>query len=291
MGSDMTILILGATGNTGSEVVRQLKVKQVDFSVMVRTAESATALELNSDQIKLGNFDDVDSLASAMQGIESVYLAMPIHPDNKLWTENVIAAMQASGARHLVKLSGMGASEDAGSDIIRTHAITDQLVKNSGLDYTLVQPNSFYQNLYGSLDTLKKMGQLFLNMKDAKQSVVDIRDVAAVAVAAVTEAGHAGQTYLLSGPEALTVADQTKILSELSSKDLEYVAIPKDAAQQGMQDAGMPLWLAGQLAEIIDWFSLGGYAQVTDDIEKVLGRPARKFSAFATEFSELLREN
>ncbi|WP_375753838.1 SDR family oxidoreductase [Vibrio sp. HN007] len=285
----MTILVLGATGNTGSEVVNQLKEKDVPFRVMVRSAAGAAPLGLNEGQIRLGNFDNVESMAEAMKGITHVYLAMTAHPDNQKWVANVLEAMSKSGAKHLVKLSGMGASTDAGSEIIRTHAITDEMVKKSGLDYTLIQPNSFYQNLFGSLETIKNMGQFFLPLGDAKQSVVDIRDVAAVAVAALTEEGHNGQTYLLSGPEALSSAEQAAIISKAADKEIQYIAVPKAAAEDAMKSSGMNEWLAIHLAEILDWFAQGSYAYVTDDVEKVLGRPARTFDAFAQEFTPLIK--
>lgn len=285
----MTILVLGATGNTGSEVVRQLKGKGAEFSVLVRNVESAAPLALNREQIRVGDFSDVESMKKAMEGVSKVYLAMVAHPDNKQWVANVIEAMQTNGAKHLVKLSGMGASKEAGSEIIRVHAETDEMVKASGLTYTLVQPNSFYQNLFGSLETIKSMGQFFLPLRDAKQSVVDIRDVAAVVVASLTEAGHEGKTYLLSGPQAITFAEQAEILSKVTNKDIQYIAVPKEAAAEAIKAAGMNEWLAVHLAEILDWFAQGNYDYVTTDVEEVLGRPAITFSEFAEEFASFIK--
>ena len=285
----MTILVLGATGNTGSEVVKQLKQKNAAFRVMVRNTQSAAPLCLADDQVRLGNFDDIDSLTRTMDGITSVYLAMVAHQDNQKWVENVITAMKAAGAKHLVKLSGIGATEDAGSEIIRVHAKTDKMVQGSGLDYTLIQPNSFYQNLFGSVETIKNSNQFFLPLKDVKQSVVDIRDVAAVAVAALIDTGHAGKTYLLSGPQSLSFAEQAKILSDAAGKDIQYIHVPKEAAEEAMSSSGMDPWLAAHLAEIMDWFTQGSYDYVTDDIEQVLGRPARTFAAFAKEFAPLVQ--
>ena len=285
----MTILVLGATGNTDSEVVQQLKQKNAAFRVMVRNTQSAAPLCLTDDQVRVGNFDDIDSLTRAMDGIDSVYLAMVAHQDNQKWVENVITAMKAAGTKHLVKLSGIGATEDAGSEIIRVHAKTDKMVKGSGLDYTLIQPNSFYQNLFGSVETIKNSNQFFLPLKDVKQSVVDIRDVAAVAVAALIDTGHAGKTYLLSGPQSLSFAEQAKILSDAAGKDIQYIHVPKEAAEEAMSSSGMDPWLAAHLAEIMDWFTQGSYDYVTDDIEQVLGRPARTFAAFAKEFAPLVQ--
>lgn len=284
----MDILVLGATGNTGSEVVRQLQVANADFGVMVRNADSVTSMNLEPQQIRLGNFDDLTALQKAMQGVKKVYVSMPAHQDNVQWVNNILNAAKSAQVEHIVKLSGMGAHHEAGSSIIRTHAQTDDLLKQSGIAWTLIQPNSFFQNLYGSLSTINSMGQFFLPLADAKQSVVDIRDVAAVVVESLLGKNHQGQTYLISGPEALSFAEQAQIISEVSGKQVEYVAVPEQAAAAAMKDAGMDPWLSDALAEILAWFGQGGYAEVTDTVERVTGKPARSFTDFAKELSEAI---
>ncbi len=285
----MDILVLGATGNTGSEVVRQLKEAGETFGVMARNANAAEALSLSTEQVRIGSFDDVASMTSALAGIKKIYVAMPAHPENVQWTKNVIEAAKAAGVEHIVKLSGMGAKADAGSAIIRTHVVTDDLLKASGITYTIVQPNSFYQNLYGSLETINSIGKFFLPLAQAKQSVIDIRDVAAVIVASLTKSGHENQTYLISGPEALTFAEQAAILSEEANKEIEYVAVPQEAAEAAMKDAGMNDWLAENLAEILAWFGEGHYTDVTNTVEQVTGNKPRTFRAFAKEFAHAVK--
>jgi uncharacterized protein YbjT (DUF2867 family) len=281
----MKILVLGATGNTGSEVVRQLSDINAEFGIMARNENAAEKLGLTAEQVRIGNYDNVDAMTAAMQGIEKIYVAMPAHPDNLVWTENVVAAAKAANIRQIVKLSGMGAKADAGSEIIRTHVATDDVVKASGIDYTIVQPNSFFQNLYGSLAIINAMGKFFLPLANAKQSVIDVRDVAAVVVTALTQSGHENQTYLISGPEALTFTEQAEILSQAAGKEIEYVAVPEEAAAAAMKEAGMDNWLAEKLAEIMAWFSEGHYAEVTDTVEKVTGNKPRNFRDFAAEFA------
>lgn len=284
----MTVLVLGATGNTGTEVVKQLHDLGIKPKVMLRDVSKAEALHVSEENVRVGDFDSVEALTNAMNGVEKLYLAMPASEHNEIWVRNVLAAMQTAGVKHIVKLSGFGAHESAGSEIIRVHAATDALIKESGVRYTLLQPNSFFQNLYGSLTSIQTTGQFYLPLANAKQSVVDIRDVAAVAVAALTEAGHDNQVYKLSGPEALTFAQQADILAAKSGKPVDYVAVPEAAAAEAMKGAGMPVWLAEKLAEILAWFAQGAYAEVTDTVERVLGRPARRFDVFADEFVQAL---
>ena len=109
--------------------------------------------------------------------MDRLYVAMPAHPDNEAWMGNVSSAAKNAGVRHIVKLSGMGASLDAGSDIIRVHAKTDALLKASGLAYTLLQPNSFYQNTFSAIPTIRSQGAIYMSLGDSRQSFIDIRDV------------------------------------------------------------------------------------------------------------------
>ncbi|GAA5217125.1 SDR family oxidoreductase [Corallincola platygyrae] len=285
----MDILILGATGNTGSEVVNQLKQVNADFGVMVRKAEAAAKFDLEDSQIRLGDYGDITAMTQAMTGVKKIYVAMPAHPSYRQWIENVLTAAKTAGIQQIVKLSGMGAKADAGSEIIRVHAATDEMVKASGINYTLVQPNSFFQNLYGSLATINEMGMFFLPLADAKQSVVDIRDVGAVVVAALTQEGHEGEVYQLSGPQALTFAEQADIISRAVGKEIRYVAVSGEDAAAEMKQAGVDDWLAEHLAEIMVWFSEGHYACVTDDVARATGKPARSFEAFAKEFAKAVQ--
>ncbi|MFA0194149.1 SDR family oxidoreductase [Vibrio artabrorum] len=285
----MDILILGATGNTGSEVVSQLKEAKQDFAIMARNSGAVEKLGLEESQLRIATFDDAAAMTKAMSGVKKIYVAMPASPSNEQWTENVVTAAKASGVEHIVKLSGMGAKADAGSEIIRTHVITDDIVKGSGIAYTIVQPNSFFQNLYGSLATINSMGQFFLPLADAKQSVIDIRDVASVVIASLTKSGHENQTYLISGPEALTFAQQAEILGVAAGKTIEYVAVPQQAAESAMKEAGMGDWTAEKLAEILAWFGEGHYTEVTNTVEQVTGKKPRSFTDFAAEFAHAVK--
>jgi uncharacterized protein YbjT (DUF2867 family) len=134
------------------------------------------------------------------------------------------------------------------------------------------------------------MGQFFLPLAQAKQSVVDIRDVAAVIVTALAQPGHENQTYLLSGPESLTFAEQAEVLTEVSGKQIEYVDVPKEAAEAAMKEAGMDDWTAEKLAEIMAWFAEGHYATVTDTVERVTGQKPRTFRVFAEEFAAVVEK-
>jgi len=281
----MTILVMGATGNTGSIIVNQLKEKQVDFSVMATANEDTTKLGLDKGQVRTGDFNDLLSLTAAFQGVQRVYLLTPIHPSSTAWVENVIAAAKEAGVRHIVKQSGLKASLDATSEVIRGHAHTDNLIKQSGLDYTLIQPNTFFQNFYANLPSINAEGRFYSSLGDTALSLVDINDVAAVAVAALTERGHAGKTHHITGSEALTSSQHAQLLSDASGKAITYIDIPETALVGALKEAGLGNWLSDALGGMITWFTQGDYALTTNTIEEVTGRKPRTFAEFAQELS------
>ena len=260
----MTILVMGATGNTGSTIVNQLKEKQANFSAMASTNEEASTLNLENERIRIGDYNDVSSLISAFKDIKRIYLLTPIHPSAKTWVENVIQAAKEAGVKHIVKQSGLKASLDATSEVIRDHAHTDNLIKQSGLDYTLIQPNTFFQNFYGNLPSINAEGRFYSSLGDTALSLVDINDVAAVAVAALTESGHDGKTHHITGSEALTSYQHAKLLSDASGKEITYIDIPEPALVGALKDAGLGDWLSDKLGEMITWFTQGDYALTTN---------------------------
>jgi len=281
----MTILVLGATGNTGSAIVKQLKERQADFSIMTTENGKAAHLELQENQIRCGDFNSIPSLVSAFEGVSKIYLLMPINANVVEWTKNVISAAKEAGVPHIVKQSGLKASLNATSEAIRDHASTDELIKTSGLDYTLIQPNAFFQNFYGNLPTINSEGNFYSSLGDTALSLVDINDVAAVAVAALTQQGHAGKTHLITGPEALTSYQQAELLTQASGKKITYVDIPEEMFVGALKGAGLGDWLSEKLGEMISWFTKGNYTQVTTTVEDVLGRKPRTFADFSQELA------
>ncbi|WP_457668967.1 SDR family oxidoreductase [Thiolapillus sp.] len=275
------ILITGATGHNGSEIIDQLS--KAGIAARAMTRDPAQAPQLDGIEWVQGSFDDEASLLTAMQDIDRVFIVLPITPHHVEWMNNTIKAAQQAGVKQLVKLSGAGASTDSPSEIIRMHGETDALVKQSGLTWTLLQPNSFYQNILGSIATIKEQNSFYLPMKDASQSMIDVRDIAEVAVAVLTDEGHENQTYRLSGPEALNFYQVAEILSEVLGRQIQYIDVPPEAARQAMLDMGMPQWNATALAEILALFAQGHHNEVTSTVKDITGHAPRSFRTFAED--------
>ncbi len=278
------ILIAGATGNTGSEIVNQLLEKGIKFKAISRNRNKfRTITGVNWVE---GDFADEYSLVSALKNVERIYVAMPAHPDNEVWINKVISASKKAGVLHIVKLSGIGVSPDAGSEIIRVHAKTDDMIIHSGLVYTLLRSNSFYQNIFASIPAIKNQCSIYSPLSDSRLSLIDIRDVAAVAVKALTENGHDNKIYNLTGPEALSYFDIAKKIGSVTGKDITCCPISKDQAESAMLKAGVSEWRADKLSEILAWFAEGGYETITSDVESALGRLPYSFDEFLNEQKE-----
>jgi uncharacterized protein YbjT (DUF2867 family) len=155
----------------------------------------------------------------------------------------------------------------------------------SGIPYTLLRPNFFMQNTLMQAGTIANDGKFYGSMKDGKASMVDIRDVAAVAAAVVTGAGHEGKTYIITGPEALTFSDIARKFSAALGKPVEYVDLPRGALIEALMGFGLPDWAAQGIAELHDWGIAGGSAEVTDVVARIGNTNPTSFDQFAKDFA------
>jgi uncharacterized protein YbjT (DUF2867 family) len=188
----------------------------------------------------------------------------------------------------VVKFSALGAG-GADSAILRQHGETDQLLADSGLPFTILRPNSFHQNLLWSAGTIRDHGAFYLPMRDGRLSLVDVRDIAAVAAVVLTAEGHRGKTYEITGPKSLSYHDVAAILSRVLAKSVRYVDVPPAAARDSMLKAGMPAWNADALIELYGVFATGEYGSTTDVVQMLTGRPPISFEQFARDTADRFR--
>jgi uncharacterized protein YbjT (DUF2867 family) len=277
------ILITGATGNNGQELVRQLTALGQPVRALVRNPSEAASLKSPNLELAVGDFEKPDTLDAALRGAEQAFLLTPVAERAVQWQKNFIEAASRTRAKHIVKFSGMGADPGSESELLRLHAETDQVLRSSGVPFTILQPNSFYQNILSSAGTIKTQGKFYWPLKKARQSTVDIRDISAVAAKVFTSSGHEGKTYVITGPEALTFQQVAEKLSLVLGRKVEYVDVPPTAAADGMRQSGMPEWNVRTVNELLGYFASGAAATVTDTIPRLLGRPAISFEQFAKD--------
>ena len=156
------MLITGATGNNGQELVRQLIALGQPIRAFVRNPEEASGIKGPNVELAVGDFDRTETLDTALHNIDKAFLLTPAAERFVQWQIAFIEAAQRTGVRHLVKFSALGAAPNTGSELLRLHAQTDGVLRNSGLSYTILQPNMFYQYMLSSADTIKSQGVFYL---------------------------------------------------------------------------------------------------------------------------------
>src|SRR5262245_18534804 len=167
------ILITGATGHNGQELVRQLTATGQRVRALVRNPAKAGQLQGPNIELVAGDFDQPRTLDAALQGVDKALLLTPVAERFVQWQRTFIQAAQRARVQHSVKFSGMGARADSESELLRLHAETDDLLRNSSVPFTILQPNSFHQNILSSAATIKKEGKFYWPLQNAKQSTAD----------------------------------------------------------------------------------------------------------------------
>ncbi len=251
------ILVTGATGTVGGQLVRQLCGHGAAVRALVRSQEKADSLRGYDCETAIGSYDDEHSLHVALAGVDRVFLLSA--PGEHMADQElaVVRALQhAHGEVRVVKLA------------------------EAGIPTTVLAPNSFMQNFLLWAGSAQEQGGFYLPAGEAAVSHVDARDVAAVAAHVLTSEGHEGATYTITGPEALTYHQVADTLSKLLDKPVRYVEVPPAAAREAMTGGGVPEWLADGLLELFEVYRGGAAAGVTDEVHKATGSPGRTVEAF-----------
>ena len=280
------ILVVGASGTNGREVVSRLSAKGARVRAMVRNPAKAEALRLTGVEVVAGDLGDPASLDRALKGVDRAFYLAPVDPLDVEWFGGFLSAARRAGSPHVVKFSGMGAAPDSKSELMRHHGQTDATLKASGLPYTILRPEAFFQNLLWSAATIKAQGAFYLPLGESRQGLVDVRDIASVATEVLTGEGHVGQVYDITGPASISYKDVADNLSRTLGRPIRYISVPPEAALDAMLKAGMPEWNAHAVNELYGVFADNWPGAITDVVERVLGRPPIAFDQFARDHVE-----
>jgi uncharacterized protein YbjT (DUF2867 family) len=278
------ILITGGTGTTGRDIVRQLKGAS-GVRAMVRDPERAGFDGVAGLEVVRGDFDRPETLEAALEGVERALLLSPPDPRTVEHQASFIEAAKRAGTRHVVKFSAIGADASAPGGFMKWHGEVEEILKASGLAYTMLQPNSFMQNLLGSAQAIAAEGKIYQSVGDARASLVDTRDVAAVAARVLTEEGHEGKSYVITGPEALSYHEVAAKLSEATGRRITYVPVSPAEFSAGASAQGLPDWLVHALGLLNENFARGDSELVTDAVREVAEVEPRTFDQFARDFA------
>jgi uncharacterized protein YbjT (DUF2867 family) len=288
------ILVIGGRSKIGAALVGELLDRGERVRVLVRASEPAASgppagLPAAAEAVT-GDLADEGSLVRAMTGVEKVFLLSSPHPAAVSWHRNAVDAARRTQVQLLVRSSILGAERKSDAEFISAHTASDRYTEDSGLPYVIVRPNLFLQNIPEStIPAIDASGTLYADAGDARISMVDARDVAAVAAVALTEPGHAGAHYDVTGPEALSYHDVAVKLTTTLGRPVSYVNAPDSAVRQALLGAGLSPWFADALVGLYQDYrrsgTVGYAAQVTDTIQRLTGRPARSLDDLLSEIA------
>jgi uncharacterized protein YbjT (DUF2867 family) len=247
-----TILVTGAAGTVGSEVVRQLSAKgQIGIRAAARSANNPTLKDLKSVEIVELDYNKPETLATAFKDVNKLFLLTPFQSDMLDLTSNLVNAAKKSGVKYIIKQSVMGVDAEPGITPSRLHRQAEKIIEKSGIPFSFLRPNFFMQNFVNFYSPMiKSQGALYAPAGDGEVSFVDVRDIAAVAVQAlINDNQHKGKSYNITGPEVLSYGQAAEILSRELGKEIKYVNITDEDVRKGMKDMGMDDWSVNSMIE------------------------------------------
>ena len=283
------ILITGAAGTVGRAVLDEVRKAGKPFKAMYRNAEDARKAPPGVPTM-LADFADAKSLKQALQGVDTVFLVCSPIPQLVELEGNMIDACKETGVRHIVLNSALGAG-DYPKSFPGWHRKVEDKLAASGVAYTILRPNGFLQNIVAYYaPSIRAQGAFYASMGNAKTSSIDVRDVAlAAAKALIAPAEHAGKTYELNGPEAVSNDEIAARISRITGQTVSYVDIPEEAQRKSMLDLGMPEWQVTALLELQQYYVTGKCGAVTEVLPKLLGRPPITLDQYLNEFKDRFR--
>src|SRR5262245_23024472 len=283
------ILVFGATGHIGGELISVLSSNGVPAIAVARAPERARPLP--GIRWAQGDLADPASIEGLLGGVKTMFLLTGNGADLAALQIAAIRAAANSGVEYVVKLSALGASDHSKSPIGRAHYEAEQELIASGMRWVILRPHAFMQNLLDQTPAIAREGRISAAAGDGRIPFIDTRDIAAVAAVMLTHhSGHDAKKYVLTGPEALSYFDVARILSDVVGRPITYVPVSLEQAQERMERAGEPRWAIEGLLALAAYQRAGGpTAAVHDTVRQVLGRPPRSFVEFARDHAKDFR--
>lgn len=265
--NDNTTLVLGATGKSGRRVAARLRLRGV--SVRAASRSSQTPFD----------WSDPDTWDAALADVSAIYLVAPSVPGP---AHDFLARAEAGGVRRVVLLSGRGADTWGDSTFGLDMRSAEDAVRASALEWTVLRPNNFYQNFDEDVFHVPLLsGELALPAGPVPEPFIDIEDVAEISATVLTEPGrHAGQTYELSGPRALTFAEAVELIARASNRHITYKQVTPEEYSASLVEQGATKSEADHVAEMFVMMARGLLASPTDGVSALLGRDPRPFEEY-----------
>jgi len=281
------ILLTGATGKTGSATAIELSNLNVPFRALIRSEEKRAQIEALGGEVIIGSAEDRETIDQAMIGVEKLLIILP-NCENQLEMEmQLVDSAKAEGVKQIVYMSSVEADEECTSPIPKLHWDTEVYIKDSGLQWTMIKPNFYMQNFIGSAKTIVEQNKFFLPMSEGKTGMIDTRDVGKVIAKVLSEEGHEGQSYQITGPEILSFYNVAEKFSSVLKREVLYVDMPMDAYKNILSQFLTNQWHLDSVIDLFAGIAEGGIEYNTDTFEELIGTPPRSLEDFIEEHRNL----
>jgi uncharacterized protein YbjT (DUF2867 family) len=300
---EKTILVTGATGTVGSEVIKQLAVMSSSSGYNVRAAvhsknRSDRLKQFESQGVEIVDLDynKTETVKDALNNVDKIFLQTLPTPNVADISSNIIKEAKKNGVKYVVKLSAMGAGSEPKSTILRLHGEEEKIIEDSGIPYTFLRPPAFMQNFVTQFGhTIKTQNAFYVPAEGAKMSFIDTRDIAATTVEILTKNNsgsirqHENKAYDITGPEVLSYRQAADTLSAETGKKISYVNISEEDARKGMKQIGTDDWYIDIMMELFRIIRSGYGSETTTAVEDITDRKPISFTQFAKDYAEVFR--
>jgi uncharacterized protein YbjT (DUF2867 family) len=277
------ILVTGATGQVGYDLLEALADARAEATAMVRVEAEGVDLP-GSAQHVVGTLDGPPP-AEVLRAFDRIFLLSPAHEGQVELELIFIDALLAAGHRpHVVKMAADG-FEDPGCEVrfMRSHREIAVHLERTGLPVTYLAPTIYMENLLEAAATIREQGTIFAPAGQARIGFVAVSDVAKAAARVLTSDGHEDQTYVLSGPESLSYADVAARISAVFARQVDYEDMPEQIAREQMLASGLSTWQTEGTIELYDWIRNGAADTVTSTVRDLAGQDARPIEDWLSE--------
>jgi len=308
--NDRTILVTGATGTVGSEVVKHLLAASSSDHNIIRAAVHSQNKADNlrhddNNKVEIVNIDynKPETLADALNNVDKLFLlTLPAPNIVRDASSSVVKVAKKNGIKYIVKLSVMGADLEPGTTIGRLHRQEEKIIEESGIPYTFLRPNGFMQNFVRAGQIIRNQNAFYLPPGDARVSFVDVRDIAAVAVEVLLSKGNGTElqledkAYDVTGPETISYSQAAEIISQETGRKISYIETAEEDARKGMKEMGIENWYIDAMMEFynnaIELYNVDKgkrWSRITTVVEQIIGRKPISFSQFVKDYVQAFK--
>jgi uncharacterized protein YbjT (DUF2867 family) len=281
------ILITGAGGNVGREVVKQALAVGLEVRATFQSPAVAAQAPAGLEGVIM-DYTKPETIRAALHGVEKIFLVGPPVKDLPALEANFVNEARAAGGKHIVKLSALGGR---GSTFPSGHRDSEENIEASGLPYTFLRPNGFMQNLVNyNAGSITDQNAFYGCQGMGAVSMIDIRDLAAVAVIVLAATGHEGKSYALTGGESLTNQQVAEKISGVAGRKINYVDLPPADFKKGILSTGAAEWSADAMVDLQRFYREGNASLLTDDVERLTRRKPITFDQFARDYAFAFRD-